>query len=92
MMRHLYFSRYKLFNYNCNVHIIKPKFVLHLNKDFLTAWVIIPDKSAPLSRDRETQSVVTRKLLRNRQALGNNYLYHFCLPINTKFNVKKTNF
>ena len=33
MMYHLYFSRYKLFNYKY-VHIVKPN-VLHLNKDFL---------------------------------------------------------
>ena len=32
MMCHLYFSRYKLFNYK-SVHIIKPN-VLHLKKDF----------------------------------------------------------
>ena len=37
MMCHLYFSRYKLFNYKF-VHIVKPN-VLRLNKDFFFIWV-----------------------------------------------------
>ena len=36
MMCHLYFSRYKLFNYKY-VHIVKPN-VLRLNKDFLFSF------------------------------------------------------
>ena len=39
MMCHLYFSRYKLFNYKY-VHIVKPN-ILHLNKDFFFIYVIL---------------------------------------------------